>query len=483
MKFSKEQLAIENEIRNGNGNVAVQATAGSGKTTTLLQCLQNIPKSKKTIFLSFSKAIVEELKERVPSHVKACTLHSLGWGMVNNYFKGLTLDENKYLKLALKMFPSSSDQKKQKDVFKKALAVKEIVSFGRMTLSEHSTIELQSMCNYYTLDYAPEILNAAIDILKGIGKAAITTYDFTDLLYYPVIKPELITNKYDFILTDEAQDMNECQTKFVSLLGHDKTRFVFVGDTFQSIYGFMGSRVDSFPRIQEKFKCKVFSLPVSHRCPKNVVEFAQGVYGHIQYAEGAKDGDVRIGSVEEIKEGDMVLCRNTLPLIHCFFELLERNVKATIVGKDIASGLIEFAKQIGGYSFEQVDRNMQMMLEGLKAELKELGFQKPENHKKYGALVEKIQVMNLILQKVDSPTKLIAKINEIFHEDKKAAKLSSIHRSKGLQSERVFCIESFQGKNLIPSTYAEQDWELIQECNLSFVCYTRSQNELILIDA
>ena len=482
MIFSKEQIAIENEVKTGTGNVIVQATAGAGKTTTLLKCLGTIPAFKKTIFLSFSKFIVDELRERVPKSIKACTLHSLGYGMLANRFPGIKLDEDKYLKIAIKMFPPSSDLKKGKENFKFACQVKDIVNFARMTLVKQSVEEIRGMCNYYSLEYTQDLIEKTLTILKDVGKTNMTTMDFTDMLYIPVLKPDLVTVYYDFIFVDEVQDNSQCQLQFVNIIGNKNARFIMVGDENQAIYSFMGASVDSFQQAKSKFNAKLFTLPVSHRCPKQVVYFAQGIYDTIQFHESAKEGDVRIGKLNEVREGDMVLCRNTLPLVYAFFELIERNIKATIVGKDIEQGLVEFAKSVSAYSFEQIEKNMAMLLDSLVQELKGYGIQKVENNKKYGALVEKIHVINLILNKIKLPTHLVDKIHEIFHEDKKAARLMSIHRCKGGQNDRVFIIESFRGKILSPSEYATSKHELVAEANISFVAATRSKEELILVE-
>lgn len=482
MALTKQQEEVIKEVKVGKGNIIVQATAGSGKSFTLLKSLNEIPRFKKTIFLSFSKFIVEELKSRVPSHIKACTLHSLGYGFIISRYRGISLAEDKYLKIALKMLPSTKDVKKQKENFKTACYIEEIVRFARLTLTSHKRDDLKEMCLYFSLEYNDEAINHSISILNDIGKVSFTTVDFTDMLYLPVIKPELVNAQYDYVMVDEVQDSSACQLQFLSLIGHKNSRYILVGDEKQSIYGFAGSDVQSFQKAKEKFNCKQFNLSYSFRCSKNIVLFAKGIYDVIDFHESAKDGEVRLGSTQEIKEGDMVLCRNTLPLIHVFFDLIERNIKATIIGKDIESGLIAFAKQVAGYSFESIRENMQMMLTALATELRDLGFKKPENHKKYGALLEKIQVINLILNKIKFPTQLESKIHEIFHEDKKAARLMTIHRAKGGENNRVFIIESYKGKQLIPSEYAVQPWELVQETNVSFVAYTRAKEEMILVE-
>ena len=82
---SKYQQAIYDFVEKGKGNLIVNAVAGSGKTTTIVNALKLIPETKTVCFLAFNKSIVSELKTRVSSKVNVQTLHSLGWSaMIKN---------------------------------------------------------------------------------------------------------------------------------------------------------------------------------------------------------------------------------------------------------------------------------------------------------------------------------------------------------------------------------------------------------------
>lgn len=63
---SPYQQAIYNEVATTNHNINVNAVAGSGKTTTLLGCLERIPRGKSIIFMAFNTSIVKELQARNP---------------------------------------------------------------------------------------------------------------------------------------------------------------------------------------------------------------------------------------------------------------------------------------------------------------------------------------------------------------------------------------------------------------------------------
>lgn len=482
---STEQLAIWKEVKEGKSNVCVEATAGAGKTTTLLGCLDEVPRFKKSAFFSFSKAIVEELKPRVPSHIPAMTLHARGLKFIYNHYRDyhLQIEDKKYEKIAMKTFLPKSGAKKEH--FRECYMIADLCNYARMTLTPLFTEDLMEMAGYYNIEATPlttakaiRLLNDSLDIKpKGM-------IDFVDMIYLPVMVPNMINEQYDFIFLDEAQDTNKCQLELIEKLIKPSGRLIAVGDKNQSIYSFSGADIESFQKIQSRPNTVTLPLDVSYRCSKAAVEKARKVYESIRPFDGANDGVDRKGSWTEIEEGDMVVSRTTRPLIALYFKLIETDIKATIVGKDIEQGLIRLAERCESETKDGVVYQLKMRLKELYDELSEYGYNEQTIYadKKYIALEEKIQVIILILQKIASPKLLVNKIKEIFREDKKACRLMTIHRSKGLESERVFIIEKFNNKKLMPSEYAVQAWEKVQESNLEFVAYTRAKSDIISLD-
>ena len=87
-KPSVYQQEIYNWILTGTGNATVNAVAGSGKSTTIVNALDLIPKNDTKVFLAFNKAIVEELKVKVKApNVDIKTLHSAGFSAMMFTYK------------------------------------------------------------------------------------------------------------------------------------------------------------------------------------------------------------------------------------------------------------------------------------------------------------------------------------------------------------------------------------------------------------
>ena len=95
------QQKIYDFITIGSGNAVVSAVAGSGKTTTLINAINLIPKEKNVIFLAFNKSIANEIRERVPQgslNIDVKTVHSYGYSAIQKSFS-CEIENGKYRKI------------------------------------------------------------------------------------------------------------------------------------------------------------------------------------------------------------------------------------------------------------------------------------------------------------------------------------------------------------------------------------------------
>src|SRR5262245_58726865 len=75
-----QQQALYDAVASGTGHVAVEAVAGSGKTTSAVGCAA-VARGRVGM-VAFNKHIAAELQSRLGGTAKACTLHSLGFAAV-----------------------------------------------------------------------------------------------------------------------------------------------------------------------------------------------------------------------------------------------------------------------------------------------------------------------------------------------------------------------------------------------------------------
>jgi len=78
--------------------------------------------------------------------------------------------------------------------------------------------------------------------------------------------------KYQYILVDEFQDVNNLQVELIKLLLTNKNQLFCVGDDWQSIYGFRGSNVDFIINFKKYFKtAQIIKLDLNYRSTQNIV--------------------------------------------------------------------------------------------------------------------------------------------------------------------------------------------------------------------
>lgn len=484
MAWSPYQLDIFDAFEKTNNNLVINAGPGSGKTSTLLELLKRKKPHKKAIFLAFNKSIAEELKRRVPFGVDVSTIHSYGAKMLFRYFNGqVDIKPNKIFTYAMKFINEWGLGKNQKK-FEYLGTVSELVNLYRLYLCNNSE-DLREISDYHgvtclngEVDHSMELIESLVNYNKYGDDSGKRMIDFTDMIYLPVTIDDMEFTKYDEVLVDEGQDLNISQQLMVKNILKKTGRFVLVGDPFQSIYSFLGADTESFNNFKKEPNTIELPLSISYRCPKKVVELANTVYNVIQPFEQNIDGEVREGSIDEVANGDFILCRNNKPLVEAYLYLLVDGKKAHIKGKDLGDGILKLVSRVEDKSLSEGMRFLQDLLNEVYLDIRNNGSSNPGKHPRYISLSEKVEIIGILVEKYLSFSKLRDILKEMFVDDiKDGITLSTIHKAKGLESNNVFMLR----RELIPSQYAEKGWEIEQENNLLYVCYTRAKKKLIFI--
>jgi len=486
---SKYQVAIYDVYQNTNKNIFVSAGPGSGKSYTILQMVKKTPFYKKVILTAFNKSIAEELKTKVPSNIEVSTIHSLGFKILRkNVYGRFKLIETKTYILAKKIIenPFKSVQNSYKMYSIYLFTIAKLYDLYRLNLADKTVEALQLLADEYSVEtLEPKIFNdtlKVIDYISDYNKSDNFTnkermIDFTDMLWMPYTKVDAnYFPKYDVVFIDEMQDVNPLQREMILNTVHKKGRFVAVGDERQAIYSFMGSNLNSFNKLKSLPNTEVLPLSVSYRCGSNIIDYANEVFPGLEAFESNPEGIIRKGSFKDIQEGDMVLCRNNLPLIESFLELLNLNKKSYIMGRDFGKSLTDLINSVDSEDglYELLEKKIE------KLEKRKVG--NPYNHKSYVALKEKVDIINLLMLKKDYTLDEVSDLFNTLFKDKPSGNdsvmLSTIHKSKGLENERVIWLYP----ELIPSQYAKTELEIYQERCLQYVVITRAISELIIIN-
>lgn len=481
MKPSKYQEAVYNFISTGTGNAVINAVAGSGKTTTIVNALKLLPTNKKSIFLAFNKSIVEELTLRVPDYVQVQTLHSLGWSALRKAFGNrIKLNDRKLDNILFKALDSWGGKDNGFD-YEYGQRVKKLANILRVNLCT-SVEDLAELAEKHDIEVFNGECNKAFEVVK-LASHNSYEFDYIDMLYVAAVNPKVILPIFDYIFVDECQDLNKAQQSLLNQIMGKDSRFIAVGDPFQCIYSFAGADIDSFNTLKAFKNTIELPLSISYRCQKNIVAFAQSLVPHLEANENAEEGTVNeSASIKEIQAGDFVLCRNTAPLVKCCLEFLAQGVKAFVKGGDIGANLVSLVKKGKTERLDALyaffEREEAIIIEKLRIKYPNLSMKQITDTNSYQIFMEKVKVVQIIADNAQTPikttTQLIAAIEDLFSEKRASVIFSTIHKSKGLESNRVFILM----RGLMPSKYAVKDWQKTQENNLAYVAYTRAKSYL-----
>ena len=497
-KWSEYQKAIFSFIESGTGHLVVEANAGCAKTTTMIKCLDYIPKDKKILLSAFNRDIVKELKNKSKEYdnVQTMTIHGLGLSMLKRNFpkNSLTPDAYKYdthIRNNIELYTSINTRILKNGEYQKYLDnIKKYVEFGRFYMCQVEK-DLDLIEDRYSIDTLADEKQVAIKVMDW-GKTELDVVDYTDMIWLPhvlYIKP--LGLQFDFLFIDECQDMNVAERELVLKCFKMGTRMISVGDKNQALYSFAGADPKSFETLKSLPNTTCMPLSISYRCPKNIVKLANKYVPQIEAnPDNEIEGEIQYNvQLDEVNEGDMVLCRNNAPLVHAYNEFLKNGRKATIRGKEFGSTLKTIIK---GYKVDELSQGLNK--DGLFTRLydnlfntrdklmtkhgidKDIAMKSPIIENK----LDIIKTLEVLSEGLTTKEELIEKVEEVFPKKSKdeGISLSTIHKAKGLEANNVFII----CPSLMPSKSAKQEWEITQEKNLIYVAYTRAKNKLAFVD-
>lgn len=259
------------------GNTLVLAGAGCGKSTTIIGKIIYLIKIKKIkpkdiLVLSFTKETVKEMKEKLKELnmcVNVYTFHKLGLEIINNnyniYNESLTIYIKKYLLRNIK-------NKVYLNTLRRLLSMKKFdlnkaVSIFGKVINLLKTNDVPNNLTYKEKKLLSYINQVYILYQKYLERT--NQIDFNDMIN---ISTKKIINKeylhsYKYIIVDEFQDISLQRYKLLLELKNQKNYNLFcVGDDFQSIYQFAGSKVSIITNFEKYFgKTKIIKINRTYR--------------------------------------------------------------------------------------------------------------------------------------------------------------------------------------------------------------------------
>ena len=455
-------------------NLMVQAGAGCGKTSTIVELYKRIVAQdpKATVqFMAFNKKIALELQAR---GVPASTMNAFGFKAVLKAYPKIKLDTNKlrYLCKAHNVeYRASGFVCRVVDMLKAYLIPQnnDLISEIKRIIDEFESVDFEP--DRKLLEQIASIFNVSLSDLH--------TIDFADQISYPHYH-NLNVPRFDYVIIDEAQDLSPNKLQLVArAVGK---HFICVGDPRQAIYLFCGADSESMDKIAERFSPVVKNLPVTYRCGKRIVQETHNLEvapPDFQAGPDNHEGEVRSvvyeNFLKEVKPKDFVLCRVSAPLVKNCFALIKNGVRAQIIGRDVGAKLSTLADKIFAYKIQtqaisEMDKFCEKYREYRRIEVgKLLAAEKDDQAER---LEDQLDCLYVFTENVQTVGEMQMKIRQMFDDtvNPHAVIFSTIHKAKGLEADVVWALPS----KMRPPKKEKQKQE---EKNLLYVLITRAKNQ------
>lgn len=482
MELTKEQY----DIINSTGNIKINAVAGSGKTTTVIEYAKTRPATSKILYLAFNKSVKLEAAKKFTdkglNNVKVETAHSLAYRHIvfkNKYkVRPRGYKTNEIVEL-LKL--QGNGEKHTEYVI--ANHINKFIAY--FCNSDKQKVQELNYLDTVTDPKAKKFVSSFYDyivsqsriLLSKMNKGEIEiTHDFY-LKKFQLSKPNL---NYDYILFDEGQDASPAM---LDVFFNQKATKVIVGDTHQQIYGWRYA-VNSL----EKADFKTYHLSTSFRFGQDIADLAMEVLKFKKHlGENETIPITGKGNSKEIKT-KAVLARTNLGLLLKAIEYVTEKKKVK---------QIYFEGNINSYTYADEGASLYDVL-NLYTEKKHLIKDKlikaMKNLDELEDYIEKTEDVQLAMMveivkeygsKIPDIIKAI-KEKHVDNDDKEKAEMifSTVHRCKGMEYDAIQLVNDFISEEKLVKLKEEKKSEEIntkklnEEINLLYVAVTRTKNSI-----
>lgn len=232
MNWSHFQNDIFRAVADTDESLLIEAVAGSGKTSTIVEAINYVPAGQNVCFVAFNKSIADELQRRVTRPGARCmTLHSAGW---QAWKRSLGWDENLCQVKNDKTFTIMKELMTWKEREKWGETTRRLVGYGKQMgivprgdvetytpslqpldgLMDDTDTHWESLCDHYGIDFDETNLGLVRKVLARGIELARESCDFDDMLYMPVVAG-VEFDRWDVVFVDEAQDLSGIQIEMI----------------------------------------------------------------------------------------------------------------------------------------------------------------------------------------------------------------------------------------------------------------------------
>lgn len=441
-------------------NLVVNAFAGTGKTSTLVEYARRRP-SERLLYVAFNRSVKEAAIAKFPSNVKCVTTHGLAFPLFGSLYSA-KLGNPRAFHLA------------------KALSI-DIVSAGRVleTITNFLISTDDNITEYHAMPALPkanmsdiynlmDFAESAWRMMKDVANSAVPMPHDGYLKLYQLSRPQIHTG---IILFDEAQDANPVTLDIVSKQNANK---VFVGDRYQAIYGFRGA-VDALKSIQAD---ESLLLSTSFRFGKGISDLATALLHDWRDCKIQVHGKCQYQTVFNVNKGQP----------HAVISRTNGRLFAEAVALVHSDKPFGFAGGVEGYRFDQILDTYNLFC-GKRDRVRDhfiASFENFAQMRQYGEELIDREVKALVSVVNDYRHEIPGLIDEIKRRATPSltgqeVALSTAHKAKGLEFMDVVLTDDYVTlKEKRDNATGEIEIPSAEEINVLYVAATRAMRGICL---
>ncbi len=490
MILTKEQEKI---INSDKLSFKINAVAGSGKTTTLLEYAKK-NSHLKILYLAYNKSLQTQLQEKLKeyklSHMSVSTIHSLAYNRIQAYQYNLCHDlKVQTIEKVICHFEQYNNQKQYYPTAEYIALIKDLINF----YCNSSLINLDSkLLDSYKkqsdlgakilelLSNERKVLSHIKEILSAMKNKLIdATHDFYLKMFF--LNKKISSNLgYDLILVDEAQDISDVM---IGVVESQDCRRIYVGDSFQQIYSFRFAT-----NALNKIDLPAYDLSKSFRFGD---DFAKSLANDLNKLYELKSSyKLNITGIEsptligknhiDLNKPFCVIARTTFGLIQQLVHFIHDNKKIYFEG---GYNSYSFMNQtVYSIFYLKQKKNDKITIDEIKDfdsiyDLEQ--FAKDTKNQDY------LNVIKFINAYGDNIFEINKKIKAKLTEKKELANIifTTTHKAKGLEYEQVIMADDFiTKKELLNPKNKISYLKAIEELNIYYVAATRAKKAIKMAD-
>ena len=482
MELTNEQL----DILKSTGDIKINAVAGSGKTSTMIEYAKTRPSASKILYLAFNKSVkleaVKKFADKGLKNVKAETAHSLAYKHIvfqKNY--KVRTQGYKTNEIAELLNLQGNEEKHTEYVI--ANHINKFIAYfcnsDKQKVQDLNYLDTitDSKAKTFVSSFYEYIAKQTRILLSKMDKGEIEiTHDFY-LKKFQLSNPKL---KYDYILFDEGQDASAAM---LDIFFKQKATKVIVGDTHQQIYGWRFA-VNSL----EKADFKTYHLSTSFRFSQDIANLAMDVLKLKQHIDLYQPLTITgKGNSKEIKT-KAVLARTNLGLLLKAIEYVTEKNKVKHIYFE--GNINSYTYADDGTSLYDVlnlyNKKFHLIKDKLIKAMKDLD--ELEDYIEKTEDVQLAMMVEIVREYGNEIPDIIKAIKEkhIENDEKEKAEMifSTVHRCKGMEYDAIELVNDFITEEKLEQIKEEKKADKInytklnEEINLLYVAITRTKNSI-----